>query len=337
MPHQVILAAADGSTAGIDIHKVRYKQSGPHHRHRKGQNMTPSTTVTMSAILQDAYGTADTWHAGQIAVPEITDKEVLVQIAAAGLDRGTWHLMTGLPYLGRVAFGIRKPKNPVPGRDLAGTVAAVGSSVTRFSVDDTVFGIGLGSFAECAAAREDKLARTPTNLTLEQAAVVPISGLTALHALRDAGHVEAGQNVLIVGASGGVGSYAVQIAKSFGANVTGVCSTAKVDLVRSLGADQVIDYTQADFAHGTEHYDLIIDIGGSSPLSRLRRALTHTGVLVIVGGEGGGKLTGMGRHRDTECRLHLPTWPSSRRDASTRRRRGARQDRHHRLTAPRTP
>ena len=257
--------------------------------------MTPPTANTMLAVLQDAYGTADTWHAGQIAVPEITDKEVLMKITAAGLDRGTWHLMTGLPYLGRLAFGIRKPKNPVPGRDLAGTIVAVGSSVTRFAVGDTVFGIGSGSFAEYATAREDKLARTPANLTLEQAAVIPISGLTALHALRDAGHVEAGQNVLIVGASGGVGSYAVQIAKSFGANVTGVCSTAKIDLVRSLGADQVIDYTQADFADGTEHYDLIIDIGGSSPLSRLRRALTHRGTLVIVGGEGGGKLTGMGR------------------------------------------
>ena len=249
----------------------------------------------MLAVLQDAYGTADTWHTGQIAVPEITDKEVLVKIAAAGLDRGTWHLMTGLPFLGRLAFGIRKPKNPVPGRDLAGTIVAVGSSVTRFAMGDTVFGIGTGSFAEYAAAREDKLARTPTNLTLEQAAVVPISGLTALHALRDAGHVEAGQRVLIVGASGGVGSYAVQIAKSFGANVTGVCSTAKIDLVRSLGADQVIDYTRVDFADCTENYDMIVDIGGSSPLSRLRGALTRKGTLVIVGGEGGGKLTGMGR------------------------------------------
>ncbi|MEO6125101.1 MAG: NAD(P)-dependent alcohol dehydrogenase [Ilumatobacteraceae bacterium] len=249
----------------------------------------------MRAVLQDAYGTADTWQTGQTAVPEITDKQVLVKIAAAGLDRGTWHLMTGLPYLGRLAFGIRKPKNPVPGRDLAGTIVAVGSSVTRFAVGDTVFGIGSGSFAEYAAAREDKLARTPTNLTLEQAAVVPISGLTALHALRDAGHVEAGQNVLIVGASGGVGSYAVQIAKSYAADVTGVCSTAKINLVRSLGADHVVDYTQADFADGTEHYDLIIDIGGNSPLARLRRALTHKGTLVIVGGEGGGKLTGMTR------------------------------------------
>jgi len=249
----------------------------------------------MPAILQDAYGTTDTWHVGQIDVPEIKGNEVLVRVVAAGLDRGTWHLMTGLPYLGRLAFGIRKPKNPVPGRDLAGTIVAIGSSVTRFTVGDAVFGIGRGSFAQVAVAREDKLARTPTNLTFEQAAVVPISGLTALHAIRDAGHVEAGTKVMIVGASGGVGSYAVQIAKSIGADVTGVCSTAKTDLVRSLGADHVIDYTQVDFAAGTQRYDVIVDIGGSSRLSRLRRALTPKGTLVIVGGEGGGKLTGMGR------------------------------------------
>jgi len=257
--------------------------------------MTTAAPDTMRAILQDSYGSADEWRAGEIAVPEIADKEVLVKIAAAGLDRGTWHLMTGLPYLGRLAFGIRKPKNPVPGRDLAGTVVAVGSSVTRFAVGDAVFGIGIGSFSEYAAAREDKLARTPANLTTEQAAVVPISGLTAIHALRDAGHLQKGQGVLIVGASGGVGSYAVQLAKAFGANVTGVCSTAKIDLVRTLGADRVIDYTQDDFADGTQLYDLVLDIGGSSPLSRLRRALTPKGTLVIVGGEEGGKLTGMGR------------------------------------------
>ena len=250
---------------------------------------------TMRAIVQDSYGGADTWRAAEIAVPEIGDKEVLVKVAAAGLDRGTWHLMTGLPYLGRLAFGIRKPKNPVPGRDLAGTVVAVGSSVTRFAAGDTVFGIGAGSFSEYAAAREDKLASTPTNLTAVQAAVVPISGLTALHALRDAGRLQQGQTVLIVGASGGVGSYAVQLAKAFGANVTGVCSTAKTDSVLALGASRVIDYTQEDFADGTQRYDLVIDIGGSSPLSRLRRAMAPKGTLVIVGGEEGGKLTGMGR------------------------------------------
>ncbi|MEO6469757.1 MAG: NAD(P)-dependent alcohol dehydrogenase [Acidimicrobiia bacterium] len=257
--------------------------------------MTTAAPDMMRAILQDSYGNADTWRVGEIAVPKIADKEVLVKIAAAGLDRGTWHLMTGLPYLGRVAFGIRKPKNPVPGRDLAGTVVAVGSSVTRFAAGDAVFGIGGGSFSEFAVAREDKLARTPANLTSEQAAVVPISGLTAIHALRGSGRLQKGQSVLIVGASGGVGSYAVQLAKAFGAIVTGVCSTAKIDLVRTLGADRVIDYTQDDFADGTQLYDLVLDIGGSSTLSRLRRVVTPKGTLVIVGGEEGGKLAGMGR------------------------------------------
>jgi NADPH:quinone reductase-like Zn-dependent oxidoreductase len=202
--------------------------------------------------------------------------------------------MTGLPYLGRLAFGLRRPKNPVPGRDLAGTVAAVGSAVTKFAVGDAVFGVGSGSFAEYAIAIEDKLARAPANVTATQAAAVPISGMTAIRALHDAGHLAPGQRVLIVGASGGVGSYAVQLAKAFGSHVTGVCSTAKIDLVRSLGADRVIDYTHDDFADGTR-YDLILDIGGSSSLSRLRRALSPRGTLVIVGGEGGGNLTGMGR------------------------------------------
>ena len=240
-------------------------------------HMTTTSVQTMRAILQDAYGTPDVWRIGEIAVPEVADKEVLVKVEAAGLDRGTWHLMTGLPYLGRLAFGLRRPKNTVPGRDLAGTVAAVGASVTRFTVGDAVFGIGSGSFAEYAVAPEDKLARTPANLSSSQAATVPISGTTALRALHDAGHLEKGQRVLIIGASGGVGTYAVQLAKAFGSHVTGVCSTAKTDLVRSLGADRVIDYTHDDFADGTERYDLIIDIGGSSPLSRLRRALGPKG------------------------------------------------------------
>ena len=249
----------------------------------------------MHAIVQDAYGPADGWHAAEIELPVIADEEALVKVSAAGLDRGTWHLMTGLPYLGRLAFGVRKPKDRVPGRDLAGMVVAVGSSVRRFAVGDSVFGVGRGSFAEYATAREDKLARKPANVTFEQAAVVPISGLTAIQAVRDAGRLQAGQRVLIVGASGGVGSYAVQLAKAFGANVTGVCSTPKIDFVRSLGADRVIDYTKDDFSGGSQHYDLIVDIGGNATLSRLRRALTDKGTLVIVGGEGGGKLTGMGR------------------------------------------
>lgn len=247
----------------------------------------------MRAIVQNAYGSADVLRLAEIDKPDIAASEVLVQVRAAGMDRGTWHLMTGQPYLMRVmGFGLRGPKNPVPGLDVAGTVVAVGAEVTRFQPGDEVFGIARGSFAEYAAAREDKLAHKPASLSFEQAAVVPISGSTALQALRDAGRIQPGQKVLLIGASGGVGSYAVQLAKAFGAQVAGVCSTAKVDLVRSLGADEVIDYTRADFADGSQHYDLILDMGGNSRLSRLRRALTPAGTLVIVGGEEGGKLTG---------------------------------------------
>jgi NADPH:quinone reductase-like Zn-dependent oxidoreductase len=247
----------------------------------------------MRAIVQTGYGSADVLRVAEIDRPVIEDHEVLVRVHAAGLDRGTWHVMAGQPYLIRVmGFGLRAPKNRVPGLDVAGTVAAAGAQVTRFGVGDEVFGISRGSFAEYAAAREDKLARKPVNLTFDQAAVVAISGLTALQGLCDVGHMEAGQRVLIIGASGGVGTFAVQIAKAHGAEVTGVCSTSKLDMVRSLGADHVIDYTQDDFASGPERYDVILDIGGNSPLSRLRRALTPTGTLVIVGGENGGRWTG---------------------------------------------
>jgi NADPH:quinone reductase-like Zn-dependent oxidoreductase len=205
--------------------------------------------------------------------------------------------MAGRPYLFRlVGAGLRRPKNPVPGLDVAGTVVATGADVTRFGVGDDVFGIGKGSFAEYACAREDKLAHKPRSLTFDQAAVVSISGLTALQSLRDVGRVEPGQHVLIIGASGGVGTYAVQIAKASGAEVTGVCSTGKIDLVRSLGADHVIDYTQDDFAGGSSRYDLILDIGGNSSLTRLRRALSPSGTLVLIGGEDGDRWTGgMGR------------------------------------------
>jgi NADPH:quinone reductase-like Zn-dependent oxidoreductase len=247
---------------------------------------------TMQAIVQDTYGSADVLRLGRITRPEIADNEVLVRVHAAGLDRGTWHLMRGLPYPIRPVSGIRRPKNPVPGLDVAGTVVAVGSAVTRFSAGDEVFGISRGSFAEYAAAREDKLARKPANLAFEQAAVVPVSALTALQGVRDVGRVEQAQKVLITGASGGVGTYAVQLAKAFGAEVTGVCSTAKLDLVRSLGADHVIDYTRDDWADGAHRFDLILDIAGNPALSRLRRALTPRGTAVIVGGEQGGNWTG---------------------------------------------
>jgi NADPH:quinone reductase-like Zn-dependent oxidoreductase len=229
-----------------------------------------------------------------------------VRVQAAGLDRGTWHLMTGTPYLMRIAgMGFRGPKDPVPGRDLAGTVEAVGDEVTRFAVGDEVYGVGRGSFAEYAVAAEGKLAHKPVRLSFEQAAVVPISAGTALQALTDQGRIESGQQVLIIGASGGVGSYAVQLAKALGAEVTGVASTAKLDLVRALGADHVLDYTREDYADGTHRYDLVLDIAGNPGLSRLRRALTPTGTAVLVGGEDGGNLTG-GMHRQLRALLLSP-------------------------------
>ena len=260
----------------------------------------------MRAIFQDKYGTADVLELRDIDKPQIADDEVLIRVHAAGVDRGVWHLMTGLAYPIRLAgFGLRAPKTPVPGTDLAGEVEAVGKDVTRFQPGDEVFGIGKGAYAEYARAPENKLATKPANLTFEQAAVVSISGSTALQALRDKGQVQNGQKVLIVGASGGVGTYAVQLAKAFGAEVTGVCSTTKVELVQKIGADHVIDYTREDFADGEKRYDLILDIGGNSPLSRLRRALTPKGTLVIVGGESGGKWLG-GLDRNLRALLMSP-------------------------------
>jgi NADPH:quinone reductase-like Zn-dependent oxidoreductase len=249
----------------------------------------------MQAIVQAGYGSADVLRLEQTGRPAIGDGEVLVRVRAAGLDRGTWHLMAGQPYLIRLVSGLRAPKNPVPGLDVAGTVVAVGAGVTRFGAGEEVFGISRGSFAEYARARQDKLGRKPASLTFDQAAAIAVSGLTALQGLRDAGRVQPGQHVLILGASGGVGTFAVQIAKAFGAQVTGVCSTAKTGLVASIGADHVLDYTRDDFAAGPQRYDLILDIGGNAALPRLRRALTPAGTLVIVGGEDGGRWTGMGR------------------------------------------
>jgi NADPH:quinone reductase-like Zn-dependent oxidoreductase len=258
---------------------------------------TSSTTsvTTMRAITQTRYGSSEVLHLTQVPRPTIRADEVLVQVRAAGLDRGTEHLMTGKPYAMRLGFGLRRPRNPVPGRDVAGVVAEVGSSVNRFTVGDEVYGVAPGSFAEYAVAPEAKLARKPANLTFAQAAVVPISASTALQALQDVGRLATGQSVLVLGASGGVGTYAVQLAKAMGAEVTGTCSTAKLDLMSSLGADHVLDYTRDDFADGTRRYDLILDIGGSPSLTRLLRALTPRGAVVFVGSEGSGSLTGMGR------------------------------------------
>lgn len=246
----------------------------------------------MRAIVQDRYGTAEVLRLEQIPRPQIASAEVLLRVRSAGVARGTWHLMTGKPYAGRLVFGLRRPKLRVPGMDVAGTVVAVGSAVTRFAEGDEVFGFGKGSFAEYAVAREDQLARKPASLTFEQAAVVPVSAATALQALTDVGHLRPGQRVLVIGASGAVGGYAVQVAKALGATVTGVASTGKLDFVRSLGADHVIDYTRADWADGIRRYHLVLDIAGNPTLSRLRRALTPAGTAVIVGGEEGGNLTG---------------------------------------------
>jgi NADPH:quinone reductase-like Zn-dependent oxidoreductase len=250
---------------------------------------------TMQAIVHDGYDTVpeDILRLAEVNKPTIGDDEVLVRVQAASVDRGTWHIMTGLPYPIRLAgFGFRKPKYLNPGRCFAGTIDAVGNRVTGVFPGDEVYGIGDATFAEYARARAGKLAPKPVSLSFEQAAAVPISGLTALQAVRDHGRVQPGQSVLVVGASGGVGTFAVQIAKAYGAEVTGVCSTNKVDLVRSIGADHVIDYTCADIASDGKHYDVVIDVGGNRSLTCLRRALTPRGTLVIVGGETGGRWLG---------------------------------------------
>lgn len=264
---------------------------------------TPASTETlpsgrtMKAIIRDRYGSADVLHLSELQVPEVGDEEVLVRVRAAGLDRGAWHVMAGLPYLLRGAgYGLRRPRVAGLGSELAGVVEAVGANVTGIAPGEAVFGTCSASFAEYAVTGPDKLARMPANLDFEHAAAVPVSAVTALQALRDHGRLRAGQRVLVIGASGGVGTFAVQIAKALGANVTGLASPPKVDLVRSLGADQVIDYTRTEITDDGRRYDVVLDIGGNRPLSRLRRVLTGDGTLVIVGGEGGGRWTG-GIHR----------------------------------------
>jgi NADPH:quinone reductase-like Zn-dependent oxidoreductase len=259
--------------------------------------LKPATAqeATMKAIVQDRYGDVDVLDFRDIDQPVPTDKQVLVRVHAAGLHRGDWHVMTGLPYLIRIVvptLGLRRPKTPVLGMDVAGTVEAVGPNVTRFQPGDEVLGWTDGAFAEYSIAPEDQLTPKPANLSFEQAAVVPISGFAALQGLRDEGDIQAEQQVLVIGAAGGVGSFAVQLAKAFGAQVTGVCSTAQAELVRSIGADDVVDYTREDVTDGTRQWDLILDCAGRRSLSQLRRALTPTGTLVIVGGEGGGRWLG---------------------------------------------
>jgi NADPH:quinone reductase-like Zn-dependent oxidoreductase/heme-degrading monooxygenase HmoA len=249
----------------------------------------------MKAIVQDRYGGPDVLNFKEIDRPAPKANEVLIQVHAAGLHRGDWHVMTGLPYMIRLVvptLGLRKPKVPVLGMDVAGRVEAVGAQVTRFRPGDEVFGWTDGSFAEYATAPEDHLAAKPATLSFEEAAVVPISGFAALQGVRDVGEVQADQKVLVIGAAGAVGWFAVQLAKALGAQVTGVASTTQLELVRSIGADDVIDYTRQDVTDGTRQWDVIVDTAGRRTLSQLRRALTPTGTLVIVGGEGGGRWMG---------------------------------------------
>jgi NADPH:quinone reductase-like Zn-dependent oxidoreductase len=270
------------------------------HAAEAGDIDRPAPASTrMRAIVQDRYGgdAADVLRLEEIDRPDVGDDDVLVRVRAAGVHIGDWHVMTGQPYLMRVmGFGFRGPKARVRGIDVAGTVEATGTNATRFQVGDDVFGTVEGSFAEYATGREDTLVLKPTNLAFEEAAAVPTSACTALQAL-NAGQIASGQQVLIIGASGAVGMFAVQIAKSLGSQVTGVCSPGKVDLVRSLGADGVIDYTKSELTQDGRQYDLILVMGGNRSLSELRRALTPKGTLVLVGGEGGGRLIGgaMGR------------------------------------------
>jgi NADPH:quinone reductase-like Zn-dependent oxidoreductase len=249
----------------------------------------------MKAIVHSRYGPPDALELRDIDQPVITDDQVLVRVHAAAVGKGDWLTVQGLPYVARMRYGLPRPKHPVPGFDVAGRIEAVGSHVTQLQPGDEVFGWCDGSFAEYASVPQSQLARKPANLTFEQAAAVPISGFAALQALRDTGGVQPGQTVVIIGASGGVGSFAVQLAKAFGAQVTGVCSTRSADLVRSIGADQVVDYTREDFTRTGQRYDLILELAGNRSLSELRRALSPTGTLVLVGGSGGRWLMGTGR------------------------------------------
>ena len=257
--------------------------------------------TAMKAMTQDEYGSAGVLRLDDVPIPTPAPDEVLIRVAAAGVGPEVWHAMTGRPYLVRVmGYGLRRPKARVPGRDVAGTIESVGEDVSDLAPGDEVYGScdgGSGSLAEYATTPANCVAPKPANLGFEAAAAVPVSGCTALHAVRDVGEVKSGQSVLVIGASGGVGTFAVQIAAAMGAEVTGVCSAAKADLVRSLGVERVIDYAREDFADGADRYDVIVDTAGRRPLSRLRKALTPDGTLVVVGGEGGDRWTGGFIHR----------------------------------------
>jgi NADPH:quinone reductase-like Zn-dependent oxidoreductase len=251
---------------------------------------------SMKAILRDKYGSPDVLELEDIDKPELGDDEVLVRVHAASVNPADWHLLRGKPYIARLQLGLRKPKDSVLGCDVAGHVEAVGKNVTMLQPGDEVFGSpfmhGFGAFAECVCVPEALLASKPVTLSFEQAAAVPLAASTALQGLRDHGRIEPGYKVLIIGASGGVGTFAVQIAKSFDAEVTGVCSARNVEMVRSLGADHVIDYTQEDFTQSGQRYDLIFQLAGTRSPSECRRALTSKGTLVLSSGESDGRWIG---------------------------------------------
>ncbi|MFB7380434.1 NAD(P)-dependent alcohol dehydrogenase [Kitasatospora purpeofusca] len=264
-------------------------------------------TGTMTAVVQERYGTDPeaVFRTARIARPAVAPGEVLVRVLASSVDRGTWHMMAGLPYAVRPVSGLRGPKLPNPGRALAGVVEEVGREVAGFAPGDEVYGTAVAAFAEYAVTRPDRIAPKPAGLSFEQAATVPVSALTALQAVRDRALVRPGQQVLITGAAGGVGTFAVQIAHSLGARVTAVASTAKLDAVRALGADRVVDYTRDDFLAGTRRYDAVVDIAGNRTLRDLRRALTPDGRLVITGGETNGRWLG-GTDRQLRAQLLSP-------------------------------
>jgi NADPH:quinone reductase-like Zn-dependent oxidoreductase len=267
-----------------------------------GPTRTPGRIEsTMRAVVQAAYGGPDALELRDVDVPTVRDGEVLVRVRAAGLNIGDWHLMRGIPYVMRIVFGLRRPRRPIPGMDLAGEVQAIGAGVTRLRPGDAVFGWGPGAFAEYASVPEDNLIAIPDGLSFEQAAAVGDSAFTALTAVRDQGRVGPGDAVLINGASGGVGTFAVQLAKSFGAQVTAVCSTDSAELVRALGADEVIDYTREDFTRRGRRYDAMLDLIGSHSLAASRRALTPRGTYVLVGVKDIGRWFGLARQFKALC------------------------------------
>jgi NADPH:quinone reductase-like Zn-dependent oxidoreductase len=246
----------------------------------------------MKAIVQDRFGPPEVLELREVDEPEVGEGEVLVRVRAASVNPADWYAMTGVPYVARPQMGLRKPRHNRVGLDLAGVVAAVGGNAGRFRLGDEVFGASTGTLAEYVAVSEDALVPKPANLSFEEAAAVPVAGLTALQGLRDKGRVRPGQAVLINGASGGVGTFAVQLAKALGAEVTGVCSTRNLDLVASLGADQVVDYTRDDFTRSDRRYDLLLDVAGSRPWSACQRVLRPQATLVLVGASKGNRLLG---------------------------------------------